>query len=93
MSDPALERALGEAVRNPALLGAADALLDNDLPAAERILRAYLHDDPLDVAAIRMMAELAGRLGRYADAEKLLRRALELAPSFSTARANLATAL
>jgi tetratricopeptide (TPR) repeat protein len=93
VSDPALERALAAAVRNPALLRAAQALLDNDLPVAEGILRPYLHDDPLDVAAIRMMAELAGRLGRYADAEKLLRRALELAPGFAAARANLATAL
>ena len=40
-----------------------------------------------------MMAELAGRLGRYPDAEKLLRRALELAPAFAPARANLATVL
>jgi tetratricopeptide (TPR) repeat protein len=88
-----LDSALAEAVRNPDLLRAAGALLDNDLPVAERILRPYLHEYPTDVAAIRMMAELAGRLGRYADAEKLLRRALELAPGFSTARANLATAL
>jgi tetratricopeptide (TPR) repeat protein len=92
-SPAALDRALAEAVRNPALLRAAQALLDNDLPVAERILRPHLHDRPTDVAAIRMMAELAGRLGRYADAEKLLRRALELAPDFSAARANLATAL
>src|SRR4051794_20548399 len=89
----ALDQALAHAVRNPALLRAAGALLDNDLPVAERILRPYLHEYPTDVAAIRMMAELAGRLGRYADAEKLLRRALELAPGFSAARANLATAL
>jgi tetratricopeptide (TPR) repeat protein len=40
-----------------------------------------------------MMAELAGRLGRYQDAENLLRRALELAPGFTAARANLATVL
>jgi predicted Zn-dependent protease len=40
-----------------------------------------------------MMAELAGRLGRYQDAENLLRRALELAPAFAPARANLATVL
>jgi tetratricopeptide (TPR) repeat protein len=89
----ALGPAMQAAVRDPGLIRAAEALLDNDLPAAEAILRPYLHDRPTDVAAIRMMAELAGRLGRYADAEKLLRRALELAPNFSAARANLATAL
>src|SRR3546814_14058859 len=44
-----------------------------------------------DLAAIRMLAEVAGRIGRYGDAEKLLTRALELAPGFGAARANLAT--
>ena len=40
-----------------------------------------------------MLAELAGRIGRYKDAETLLRRALELSPAFTAARANLAIAL
>jgi tetratricopeptide (TPR) repeat protein len=40
-----------------------------------------------------MLAELAGRIGRYKDAENLLRRAVELAPDFGAARANLATCL
>ena len=43
--------------------------------------------------AIRMLAELAGRIGRYKDAESLLRRALELSPAFTAARANLAIVL
>jgi tetratricopeptide (TPR) repeat protein len=89
----ALERALAVSTRNPALLQAAHAMLANDLPAAERLLRSILYERPNDIAAIRMIAEIAGRLGRYADAEKLLRRALELAPAFTAARANLATAL
>src|SRR3546814_10536665 len=38
-----------------------------------------------------MLAEVAGRIGRYGDAEKLLTRALDLAPGFGAARANLAT--
>ena len=78
---------------DPRLLAAALALHDNRLSEAEPMLRAHLKADPFDVAAIRMMAELAGRLGRYRDAEHLLRRALELAPDFGAARANLATAL
>jgi tetratricopeptide (TPR) repeat protein len=52
-----------------------------------------LKDDPFDVAAIRMLAELAARIGRWGDAENLLRRALELAPEFTAARANLALVL
>ena len=75
--------AISASIHDPELIRAAEALLDNDLPVAETILRARLHDKPLDVAAIRMMAELAGRIGRFADAENLLRRALELAPAFA----------
>jgi tetratricopeptide (TPR) repeat protein len=85
--------AIQASTRDPVLVEAAAALLDNNIPIAERILRARLKEKPTDVAAIRMMAEIAGRLGRYGDAEKLLRRALELAPAFGAARANLATVL
>jgi len=85
--------AISASVGDPELMRAAGALLDNDLPLAERILRPRLSERPADVAAIRMMAELAARLGRYADSEKLLRRALELAPAFAPARSNLATVL
>ncbi|WP_176591988.1 tetratricopeptide repeat-containing sulfotransferase family protein [Sphingobium sp. EM0848] len=85
--------AIDAAAGDEMLQQAAVALLDNRLHLAEPILRQRLKDNPFDVAAIRMLAELAGRIGRNADAEKLLRRALELAPGFTAARANLATAL
>ncbi|MES2042550.1 MAG: sulfotransferase [Pseudomonadota bacterium] len=80
-------------MRDRDLLTAADGLARNDLPVAEPLLRARLKAQPTDIAAIRMLAELAGRIGRYRDAENLLRRAVELAPGFQAARANLATAL
>lgn len=80
-------------VYDPELRQAATALAENNLPVAERILKPYLSRHPTDVAAIRMLAELAGRLGRNVDAENLLRRAVELAPSFAPARFNLATVL
>jgi tetratricopeptide (TPR) repeat protein len=95
--DEAAERAeldaISASVHDPALMQAAAALLDNDLPTVEDILRPRLREKPTDVAAIRMMAELAGRIGRLQDAENLLRRALELAPGFAPARSNLATVL
>lgn len=72
---------------------AALAIVDNRLEVAEPMLRARLRANPFDVAAIRMLAEIAGRLGRNPDAEKLLRRAVELAPGFVAARTNLATSL
>ncbi|WP_428685796.1 tetratricopeptide repeat-containing sulfotransferase family protein [Sphingopyxis sp.] len=73
------------------MVDAALALSENRLPDAEAALRGRLREDATDVAAIRMLAEVAGRIGRYGDAEKLLSRALELAPGFGAARANLAT--
>ena len=78
---------------HPALLRAGQALVANDLQTAEANLRPYLKQRPTDVKAIRMMAELAARIGRLGDAENLLRRAIELAPGFTAARANLATVL
>ncbi|MFM7029359.1 MAG: sulfotransferase [Chakrabartia sp.] len=78
---------------NPALLEAAVALNENRLHDAEPLLRQHLKADPFDVAAIRMLAELAGRIGRLKDAETLLRRAVELAPHFVAARSNLAIVL
>ncbi|GAA4716440.1 sulfotransferase [Sphingomonas lutea] len=69
------------------------ALNENRLDIAERLLKPHLKEDPFDVRAIRMLAELAARIGRLKDAETLLRRALEIAPDFTAARANLAMVL
>ena len=93
MSKLDFERQMARALRDPRLLRAGDALATNDLPVDESLLRPYLMKRPNDVAAIRMMAELAARIGRPVDSENLLRRALELAPQFIAARANLATIL
>jgi tetratricopeptide (TPR) repeat protein len=78
---------------DPRLIEAAAALRDNRLDVAERILKPYLKEDPFDAKAIRMLAELAGRIGRWRDAENLLRRAVELAPGWTAAKTNLALVL
>jgi len=69
------------------------AMNENRLDLAERILKPHLKEDPFDAAAIRMLAELAGRIGRWRDAENLLRRAVEIAPGWTAAKANLALVL
>ncbi len=92
-ADHAQAQAIRTSVNEPRLRQAANALCANDLPVAERILKPYLKQHPTDVAAIRMLAELAGRIGRNRDSEALLRRAVELAPGFTPARFNLATVL
>jgi predicted Zn-dependent protease len=81
------------ATHDPRLLAAASALCENQIARAEHLLREHLKKYPTDVAAIRMLAEVAGRLRRYQDAETLLARCLELAPAFNAARYNYAMAL
>ena len=92
-SEQARASEIRASVSDPVLLRAATALVDNDLPVAERLLKDYLKRDPRAAPAIRMLAEVAGRLGRMEDAEHLLARALELAPGFTEARFNYATVL
>jgi len=87
------QRAVKAAASDPVLLHAGQALFSNQLHEAEPLLKERLKRDPYDYSAIRMLAELAARIGRLHDSENLLRRALELAPSFQSARANLATVL
>lgn len=86
-------RAVKAAAADATLLRAGQALVANQLHDAEPLLKERLRRDPYDYSAMRMLAELAARIGRLHDSENLLRRALELAPSFQAARANLATVL
>ncbi len=92
-ADEAYARHIQASVNDPQLLAAADALYENRLAVAERLLRAFLKENPTDVTAIRMLAEAGSRLGRYEDAEHLLARCIELAPSFTAARHNYASVL
>ena len=92
-AEDAYARQIRASVKDPALLEAAAALVEGRLAVAERGLRAFLKRRPTDVAAIRMLAEVGARLGRYEDAQALLERCLELAPGFEAARHNYATVL
>jgi tetratricopeptide (TPR) repeat protein len=92
-ADRAYANSIKASVNDPQLLTAASALCENRLAVAERLLRDFLKAHPTDVAAMRMLAEVGARLGRLEDAEMLLARALELAPSFTPARYNYALVL
>ncbi|PVM92524.1 hypothetical protein DDF62_05150 [Caulobacter radicis] len=87
------DRQVQASVREPALIAAATALVEGRLPEAEHGLRAYLATRPDEPAALRMLAEVAARLGRYEDAERILTQTLAFAPGFTAARHNLATLL
>jgi len=84
---------LKSANKDPRLIEAAAALVENDLPVADARLRDHLKTHPTDIAALRMSAEVAARLRLFVDAQGLLERCLELAPSFDAARHNYAVVL
>ncbi len=92
-ADQARAQYLKAVTQDPRLMEAAAALVENNLPVADARLRAHLRGHPTDVAALRMLAEVAGRLRLYQDAQELLERCLELAPSFDAARHNYAVVL
>ncbi len=92
-ADAAYASHVRHSTRDPQMLQAATALCENRIPEAETLLRERLKGAPTDVAAIRMLAEVAVRLGRNEDAEVLLARCLALAPGFHAARQNLALVL
>jgi tetratricopeptide (TPR) repeat protein len=92
-ADGAYAESIRHSTRDPRLMGAALALVENRIPEAEAALREHLKRHPTDVAAIRMLAEVAARIGRLGDAEHLLMRCLELAPGFAAARHNFAMVL
>ena len=80
-------------ITDPALAPAADAIFADRIADAEDRLRAHLQARPDDPAALRLMAEVYGRLDRWGDAETLLARAIELQPNHDGARFSYATAL
>jgi tetratricopeptide (TPR) repeat protein len=92
-ADRAFAMHVREADRDPALMRAALAMNENRIPEAEALLRAHLAQKPNDVAALRMLAEVAARIARDEDAVRLLARCLELAPGFVAARQQYALML
>jgi predicted Zn-dependent protease len=92
-ADEAYGRHIEASINDPRLMEAAAALCENKLAVAEHLLRPFLKENPTDVPAIRMLAEVAARLRRFEDCENLLARALELAPGFDAARYQYAMVL
>lgn len=89
----AYARHMKQFVRELKLLeDAVDGGID-ELSKAERMLRQSLSVNPTDAPAIQLLARVLIRLGRNPEAQVLLERALELAPSFKLAREDHVTAL
>ena len=86
-------RALQESARDPVLAKAAQAAGAGRLADAYPLLRDRLQSEPDDIAALRIMADVAMRMGRPLDAVRFLIRVIELAPGFGAAHDLLRDAL
>jgi tetratricopeptide (TPR) repeat protein len=75
------------------LTEAAAALANERLAAAEKLLQRALARSPQDVAALRMLAQVANEREDFSLAESLLEKCLRLAPGYSRARRDLAQVL
>jgi tetratricopeptide (TPR) repeat protein len=81
------------APENARLGEAATALANERLDAAEALLRRALERSPHDVAALRLLAEVAAAREDFPQAERLLGECLRLAPGYSRARLDLVLVL
>jgi tetratricopeptide (TPR) repeat protein len=77
----------------PELTDANVARAADRLDAAEAMVRRHLLRAPRDGAALRLLADLVGRRGETAEAERCLTEALESAPGDAAARRDLARLL
>ncbi|MCF2514106.1 sulfotransferase [Sphingomonas sp. G124] len=73
---------------DPVLAQVKKLLSSNRLEDAESLLRQYLDDTPNDPEGLRLLAKMAVEAGHLDRAERLLWRALALAPNFSRAKAD-----
>jgi tetratricopeptide (TPR) repeat protein len=81
------------AANDPTLAAAAKALAHGRVAEAEHLLRPHLRRVPDDAAALVMLADIGARMGVFAEAETLLRKALALAPAFPETRLALSNVL
>lgn len=72
---------------------AAAALATRRYATSEALLERHLAENPRDVEAIRMLAQVATEREDFAEVERLLADCLRIAPGFARARFELAVAL
>jgi tetratricopeptide (TPR) repeat protein len=86
------ENAVSLAMLQPTLFEAMMALTRQEMDKAEPLLREHLRSQPDDAAALRMLAEIAARMGHFDAAERLIQQALNVAPEFGAVK-NLLSAV
>jgi len=92
-SGEAFQRHFELTTLHPELVEAGRLLRDGKQGKAETIVRDILKLYPTDVSAIKMLADIAVKMGQLKDASNLLERCLELAPKYHAARHSYAIVL
>ena len=92
-ADEAMREYLRAASRPEVLIRAAELVAQGKLSEAEPMCREFLRHSPNDIDALRLLAEIAARLGVFEDAEQLFARCVKLAPGFHLARGGYAHVL
>ena len=92
-ADEALQHYFKAAARPEVLIKAAGLVVQGKLAEAEPLCRDYLRQAPDDLDALRLLAEIATRLGIFDEAETLFARCLMLSQDFLLARAGYAHVL
>jgi tetratricopeptide (TPR) repeat protein len=89
-SAEAINQSLMVSAVEPDVIRTAELFKAGKIAQAERLCRRFLMQNPSNVNAIRLLADIGIKIGMLDDAEKLLVRCLELAPEFHVARLNYA---
>jgi len=92
-SAEAINQSLLASSVEPDVIRTAELFKAGKLAQAEHLCRRFLRQNPTNVNAIRLLADIGINIGILGDAEKLLVRCLELAPEFHVARLNYAQVL
>jgi len=80
-------------LKSARLKQAADALQNNRVPEADRLLSTYLEERPDDASALHLAAETALKFGQKERAKRLLERCLATAPDHDGGRFTYASTL
>jgi tetratricopeptide (TPR) repeat protein len=88
-ADNAIKEANRHSPHRDLIAKAAEFERSGDPASAEKLYRQILTREPDNVEALRLLAAAATRTNHYSDAELFLQRAVDCAPNFARARADL----
>ena len=85
------QKAIGLSMLRPPLFEAVMTLAQQQPGKSQRLALDFLSEHPDNAAAMRLVAEVAARMGQFDDAERFLKGALCVAPDFDRALSLRAT--